>query len=151
VGVHVLSGDRYVFDKVLGVAGVKGFCGGFGSAALQAFGEPNIRQFVGEAVSESLKLEAVLGQLDTPKKVVIMHYAPVPDTCVGENPEIFPFLGTSRLAAPVDQFGADAVFHGHAHHGVVRGKTRSGVPVYNVSMPLLAKATPEHRFLVVEV
>ncbi|HYV49076.1 MAG TPA: metallophosphoesterase, partial [Myxococcaceae bacterium] len=85
VGVHCLDGDQFIFDKVLGIAGVKGFCGGFGNATLQAFGEGPIKQFVGEAVSESLKLEAALSQLDTPRKVVIMHYAPIPETCTGEN------------------------------------------------------------------
>lgn len=151
VGVRCLDGDHFIFDKVLGIAGVKGFCGGYGNATLQAFGEGPIKQFVGEAVSESLKLEAALGQLDTPRKVVIMHYAPIAETCLGENPEILPFLGTSRLAMPVDQFGADAVFHGHSHHGVALGHTRSGVPVYNVAMPLLARSTPDHRFVVVEI
>jgi Icc-related predicted phosphoesterase len=151
VGVHCLDGDHFIFDKVLGIAGVKGFCGGFGNATLQAFGEGPIKQFVGEAVSESLKLEAALSQLDTPRKVVIMHYAPISETCTGENLEIHPFLGTSRLEMPVDQFGVNAVFHGHAHHGAPEGKTRAGVPVYNVAMPLLAKLNPDHRFVVVEV
>ncbi|HEY8207269.1 MAG TPA: metallophosphoesterase [Myxococcaceae bacterium] len=151
VGVHCLDGDHFIFDKVLGIVGVKGFCGGFGHATLQAFGEGTIKAFVGEAVSESLKLEAALSQLDTPRKVVIMHYAPIPETCAGENPELYPFLGTNRLAMPVDQFGVNAVFHGHAHHGTPEAKTRAGVPVYNVAMPLLIKVNPEHRFVVVEV
>jgi Icc-related predicted phosphoesterase len=151
LNIHCLDGDHYVFDKVLGIAGVKGFCGGFGSAALQAFGEGPIKAFVGEAVSESLKLEAALGQLATPKKIAILHYAPILETCRGENPEIYPFLGASRLAIPVDQFGAHAVFHGHSHFGQLEGRTRAGVPVYNVAMPLLAKLTPDHRFIVVEV
>jgi Icc-related predicted phosphoesterase len=151
VGVHILDGDHYVFEKVLGVAGVKGFGGGYGSAMLQAFGEPQTKAFVAEGVSESLKLEAALGQLDTPKKVVIMHYAPVLETLIGENEEIHPFLGTSRLAVPLDHYGAQYVFHGHAHHGALEGKTPRGIPVLNVSMPLLAKHTPEQRFVVVEV
>lgn len=151
VGVRCLDGDHYIFDKVLGIAGVKGFCGGFGNATLQAFGEGPIKQFVSEGVNESLKLEAALGQLDTPRKVVIMHYSPIAETCTGENPEILAFLGTSRLEMPVDQFGANAVFHGHSHHGVPVGRTRNGVPVYNVAMPLLAKSTPDHRFVVVEI
>lgn len=151
VGVHCLDGDQYIFDRVLGIAGVKGFCGGFGNATLQAFGEAPVKHFVGEAVSESLKLEAALSQLDTPRKVVIMHYAPISETCAGENLELYPFLGTSRLAMPVDQFGVNAVFHGHAHHGAPEGKTRAGVPVYNVAMPLLVKLNPDHRFVVVEV
>lgn len=151
VGVRCLDGEHVVFEKVLGIAGVKGFAGGFGSATLQAFGEGPIKQFVQEGVSESLKLEAALAQLDTEKKVVIMHYAPIVETCEGENPEIRPFLGTSRLAMPVDMFRADAVFHGHAHHGKYEGKTPGGIPVYNVALPLMARTAPEHRFAIIEV
>ncbi|MBU8897642.1 metallophosphoesterase [Corallococcus sp. H22C18031201] len=151
VGVHVLDGDHFIFEKALGVAGVKGFAGGFGNATLQAFGEPQTKAFVQEAVSESLKLEAALSHLDTPQRVVIMHYAPIPETLEGENVEIRPFLGTSRLSMPIDHYGAAYVFHGHAHHGSREGRTKSGIPVYNVAMPLLAKYTPEQRFVVLEV
>jgi Icc-related predicted phosphoesterase len=150
-GVYCLDGDRYVFEKVLGVAGIKGFGGGYENATLQAFGEPVCKAFVQEAVSESLKLEVALAQLATPKKVVIMHYAPIAATTQGENPEIRPFLGTSRLAGPVNRYGADAIFHGHSHHGTLRGKTDRGVPVYNVAMPLLKQHTPEQRFALVEI
>ena len=151
VGVHVLDGDHFIFDRVLGVAGVKGFGGGFGNATLQAFGEAQTKAFVQEAVSESLKLEAALSHLDTPRKVVIMHYAPIPETLEGENMEIRPFLGTSRLSMPVDHYGAEAVFHGHAHHGSHSGKTKSGIPVYNVAMPLMTKLNAEQRFMLLKV
>ncbi|MFZ5470723.1 MAG: metallophosphoesterase family protein [Myxococcota bacterium] len=150
-GVRVLDGDYYVFEKTLGVAGVKGFGGGYGNATLQAFGEPQTKSFVQELVSESLKLEAALGQLDTPKRVVLLHYSPIPGTTEGENPEIRPFLGSSRLMGPIDRYGADAVFHGHCHHGALRGKTDKGVPVYNVAMHALRRHDPEQRFLVVEL
>ncbi|RKH14179.1 metallophosphoesterase [Corallococcus sp. CA053C] len=151
VGVHILDGDHFIFEKVLGVAGVKGFGGGFGNATLQAFGEGETKSFVQEAVKESLKLEAALSHLDTEKKVVIMHYAPIPETLEGENIEIRPFLGTSRLSMPIDHYGAAYVFHGHAHHGAREGKTKSGIPVFNVAMPLLTKFTPEQRFALMEV
>jgi len=151
VNVRLLDGDKFVFEKVLGVAGIKGFGGGFENATLQAFGERQIKEFVQEAVSESLKLEAALGQLVTPKKVVIMHYAPIAATTQGEIPELRPFLGTSRLAGPVNRYGADAIFHGHSHHGSLRGQTERGVPVYNVAMPLLKQHTPEQRFVLLEV
>ncbi|XXF81564.1 metallophosphoesterase [Myxococcaceae bacterium GXIMD 01537] len=150
-GVRVLDGDHYIFEKVVGVAGVKGFGGGFGNATLQAFGEGQTKAFVQEAVTESLKLEAALSHLDTPRKVIIMHYAPIAETLEGENTEIRPFLGTSRLAMPIDHYGAEAVFHGHAHHGSPLGKTRSGIPVYNVAMPLMTRLTPEQRFALLEV
>jgi Icc-related predicted phosphoesterase len=150
VKVVVLDGDHAVFDHRLGVAGVKGFGGGFDRALLQAFGEPAVKAFVQEAVNEGLKLEAALAQLDTPKKVVLVHYAPIAATTEGELPEIRPFLGTTRLAACCDSFGALAVFHGHAHHGAPEGRTPSGIPVYNVAMPVL-KRVSDKRFRVVEV
>jgi Icc-related predicted phosphoesterase len=129
---------------------VKGFAGGFERSLLQAFGEPAVKAFVQEGVNEGLKLEAALAQLDTPKKVVLMHYAPIAATTDGEVPEIRPFLGTTRLAAPCDAFGALAVFHGHAHHGAPEGRTPGGIPVYNVAMPVL-KRVAEKRFIVVEL
>jgi len=149
--VHFLDGDHYVFEKTLGIAGIKGFGGGFGRATLQAFGEGPTKAFVQEGVNESLKLEAALGQLETLKKVVMLHYSPIPDTCVGEQPEIMPFLGTSRLSYPIDHYGAAVVFHGHSHFGSREGKTPGGIRVLNVAMPLLAKTTPEQRFALVEV
>ena len=150
VKVVVLDGDHAVFDKRIGIAGVKGFAGGFERSLLQAFGEPAVKAFVQEAVNEGLKLEAALAQLDLPKKVVLMHYAPIAATTDGEIAEIRPFLGTTRLAAPCDAFGALAVFHGHAHHGAPSGRTPGGIPVYNVAMPVL-KRISEKRFVVVEL
>jgi Icc-related predicted phosphoesterase len=149
--VAVLDGEYAVFDKRLGVAGVKGFACGFDKGTLQAFGEPAIKAFVQEAVNEALKLEAALGQIDTVHRVVIMHYSPVAATTEGEKPEIRPFLGTSRLAMPVDAFGAQAVFHGHAHHGALEGRTPRGIPVYNVAMPLLRRHFDGRRFRVIDI
>ncbi len=150
VKVEILDGDHAVFDKRLGVAGVKGFGGGFEKGMLQAFGEPIVKAFVQEAVNEGLKLEAALGQLDVPKKIVIMHYAPIVATTDGEDPEIRAYLGTTRLSTPCDSFGALAIFHGHAHHGVPDGLTPKKIPVYNVAMPLLRRVF-DRRFRVVEL
>jgi uncharacterized protein len=149
--VEVLDGDHAVFDKRLGIAGVKGFAGGFEKAMLQAFGEPVIKAFVQEAVNEALKLEAALAQLDMEKRVVLMHYAPIAATCDGEDPQLRPYLGTTRLAGPCEAFGATAIFHGHAHHGTLEGRTPNGIPVYNVAMPLLRKLMDDKRFRVVDV
>jgi Icc-related predicted phosphoesterase len=149
--VEVLDGDHAVFDKRLGIAGVKGFAGGFEKGMLQAFGEPLVKAFVQEAVNEGLKLEAALAQLDLQKKIVIVHYAPIAQTTDGEDPEIRAYLGTTRLAAPCEAFGAVAVFHGHAHHGTPEGRTPKGIPVYNVAMPLLRKTFDDKRFRVFDL
>jgi Icc-related predicted phosphoesterase len=150
VKIEVLDGDHAVFDRRLGIAGVKGFAGGFEQGMLQAFGEPMVKAFVQEAVNEALKLEAALAQLEITKKVVLMHYAPIAATVEGEATELKAFLGTTRLTVPCDAFGALAVFHGHAHHGATEGRTPKGIPVYNVAMPVLRRAF-DRRFRVFDL
>jgi Icc-related predicted phosphoesterase len=138
-GVTMLDGDACEFHGV-GVAGVKGFGGGFGRRALAPWGEAIIKQFVHEAVDEALKLEAALARLRTKQIVALLHYAPIQQTVEGEPLEIFPFLGSSRLEEPISRYPVTLVFHGHAHRGQLEGATKTGVPVYNVSMPLLTRA-----------
>jgi len=121
-GLKVLDGTAYERDGV-GFAGTKGFVGGFGRGMLTAFGEPEVKQFVQASIDEALKLERAMAQLRTPKRVVVVHYSPIPGTVQGEAAEIFPFMGTTRLAEVLDRHGADLVLHGHAHHGKLEGKT----------------------------
>ncbi|HEV8141943.1 MAG TPA: metallophosphoesterase [Methylomirabilota bacterium] len=141
VGVMLLDGDAQEVEGV-GFAGVKGFAGGFGPRALAPWGEPSIKNFVHEAVNEALKLEAALARLRTPQRVAVLHYAPILGTVSGEPPEIYPFLGSSRLEDPLNRYPVTAVFHGHAHRGSLEGRTREGAPVYNVAMPLLVQSFP---------
>jgi len=152
-GVTMLDGESCEFHGV-GIAGVKGFAGGFGARMLQAWGEPTIKGFVREAVDEVLKLESALSQLHMEHRIVLTHYAPIRATVVGEAPEIFPFLGSSRLEEPLVTFGVTAAFHGHAHAGSPQGHARGDIPVYNVAMPLLGKCYPDdppYRLLKVEL
>jgi Icc-related predicted phosphoesterase len=135
----------------VGFAGAKGFGGGFDKHMLAPFGEESIKHFVNEAVSESLRLEVALNSLRTEKVVVVLHYSPIAATVVGEPPEIFPFLGSSRLAETIDHFDVNAVFHGHAHHGTYEGKTMKGTPVYNCCLQLVQKIKPEQPYALVEV
>jgi Icc-related predicted phosphoesterase len=141
VGVMLLDGDAQEVEGV-GFAGVKGFAGGFGPRALAPWGEPSIKNFVHEAVNEALKLESALARLRTPQRVAVLHYAPILGTVSGEPPEIYPFLGSSRLEDPLNRYPVTAVFHGHAHRGSLEVRTREGAPVYNVAMPLLVQSFP---------
>lgn len=140
-GIKVLDGSAYERDGV-GFAGTKGFVGGFGRGMLTAFGEPEVKTFVRASIDEALKLERAMSQLRTQKRVVVLHYSPIATTVEGEAQEIYPFLGTSRLAEVVDRHGADLVLHGHAHHGRCDGKTQGGVPVHNVAITLLQRQSP---------
>jgi Icc-related predicted phosphoesterase len=144
-GVHLLDGDAIEIHGV-GFAGVKGFCGGFGARALGAWGEPMIKTFVQESISEALKLEAALARLRATPRVALLHYSPVVSTVEGEPLEIYPFLGSTRLEDPLVRYDVDVVFHGHAHHGQAEGRTAGGAPVYNVSWPLLQRTQPEQPF-----
>lgn len=140
-GIKVLEGSAYERDGV-GFAGCKGFVGGFGRGALTAFGEPEIKAFVRASIEETLKLERAMSHLRTPKRVVVLHYSPIAATVEGEAREIYPFLGTSRMAEVIDRHGADLVLHGHAHNGTLSGQTTAGIPVQNVAITLLQAQKP---------
>jgi len=150
-GATVLDGEATEVYGV-GFAGVKGFAGGFGRGALGPWGEQAVKDFVQEAVNEALKLEAALARLRTERRVAVLHYAPIRGTVDGEPPEIYPYLGSSRLEEPINRYRVSAVFHGHAHRGSAEGRTATGVPVYNVAMPLLARLNPDRPpYLIVEL
>ena len=132
-GMIVLDEQAHEIDGV-GFAGVKGFLGGYGRGELAPFGEPIIKAFVDEAMKEARKLENQLRQLRTERSVAVLHYSPITGTIEGEPPAIFQYLGSQRLAEPIDRFEhVKAVVHGHAHHGTYEGRTQRGIPVYNVA------------------
>lgn len=149
-GIKVLDGTGYERDGV-GFAGTKGFIGGFGRGVLTAFGEPEVKAFVKASIDEALKLERGMSQLRAGKRVVVLHYSPIAGTVNGERPEIFPFLGTSRLAEVIDRHGADLVLHGHAHHGTPNGRTTTGIPVHNVAIGLLQAQQPPGAYRVFDI
>jgi len=136
-GVCMLNGTSHEIGGV-GFAGAKGFVGGFGRYMLSPFGEQAVKTFVQEAVEDANQLENSIRSLRTQRSVVLLHYAPVVETVIGEPPEIHAFLGSSRLGETIDRYdNISLVVHGHAHRGGPEGKTNRGVPVYNVALPVL--------------
>jgi Icc-related predicted phosphoesterase len=141
-GVIVLEGDSVALSlngTSLGIAGAKGFGGGFVGACGHAFGEAEMKDFMNATEAAAARLESSLRALRTRYKVALLHYSPVKETLAGERLEIYPFLGSFRLAEALDSGGADLVVHGHAHHGAEKGITAGGIPVRNVAMPLLRR------------
>ena len=150
-GVTILNGDAIEIQGV-GFAGVKGFGGGFGRRSIGAWGEEIIKKFVHETIEEALKLESALARLRTPQKIAVLHYSPIQATVLGEPPEITAFLGSTRLEEPIDRYRVSTVFHGHAHHGTLEGRTKGNAVVYNVAMPLLKIKFPDQQpFRLVEI
>ena len=142
-GLTVLEGDGVVLDTPggrLGVAGVKGFGGGFAGRCASEFGEPEMKTFMRRTERSAARIEDGLTSLTTDVRLVLLHYAPVKDTVVGERPEIYPFLGSFLLARAVDAVGADLVVHGHAHAGTEQGVTPGGVRAPNVAQPLIRRS-----------
>src|SRR5712671_7554723 len=121
-GVTMLDGTA-TEGLGVGFAGVKGFAGGFGERALQAWGEEPIKRFVHEAVNEALRLESALAKLRTTHRIALLHYSPIQATIEGEPLEVYAFMGTSRLEEPLNRYRVSAVFHGHAHRGSPEGRT----------------------------
>jgi Icc-related predicted phosphoesterase len=150
-GIQVLDGDTAVVDigeHRLGVAGLKGFGGGFAGRCCSVFGEPEMKAFAKVSHDAADRLRAALRMLceeGADRRVALLHYAPVPDTLRGEPLEIYPFLGSYLLAEAVDQAGADLVVHGHAHAGIERGTTPGRVPVRNVAQPVIRRAYAVYR------
>lgn len=153
-GVHVLDGEAIILEGI-GFAGVKGFGGGFDNHMLSMFGEGAMKAFVQEAVDEALHLDRALARLDSEregiKKVVLMHYAPIKDTVIGEPEAIFPFLGSSRLAEPLTRRQVVAAFHGHAHVGTLESSIGGTVKVFNVARHILQKEGLETPYLLFDV
>lgn len=141
-GVIVLDGES-VEVHGLGIAGIKGFCGGFGRYSLGPWGESATKAFVHEAIDEALKLESALARLRTPQRLALLHFSPIRGTVEGEPLEIYPFLGSSRLEEPLLRYPVSAAVHGHAHKGCLDGTMSNGVPVYNAALPLLRRLFPE--------
>ena len=145
-GAEVLEGESTVVragDARVGVAGTKGFGGGFVGASAGEFGEPVMKEFVRLSRRCADGLRTALEGLDEEGcdvRVALTHYSPVPETLAGEPLEIYPFLGSYLLAEAIDTAGADLAVHGHAHAGTEHGMTTGGVKVRNVAQPVIGRA-----------
>jgi len=136
-GLVVLDREHVVLELgelEVGIVGTKGFVGGFAGAEIPDFGEPALRQIYQETSLEvealEVGLEAIAG---CHRRIVLLHYAPITDTIVGEPESIWAFLGSSRLAGPIGMHRPELVVHGHAHHGARQGAIGT-VPVHNVAV-----------------
>ncbi|MFF5923776.1 metallophosphoesterase [Streptomyces flavochromogenes] len=145
-GVSVLEGQSVTFSvagHTVGVAGAKGFCGGFAGRSAGAFGEPEMKAWVRTAHIGAERLSTALEELSADRcevRIALTHFSPVPDTLAGEPVEIYPFLGSYLLAEAIDAVGADLAVHGHAHLGTEHGRTAGGVRVRNVAQPVIDRA-----------
>ena len=142
-GVQVLEGSGTVIEAGgarIGIAGSKGFGGGFAGACGSDFGEPEMKAFIRHTQKLSDQLARALDDLDADIRIALLHYSPIPATLQGERLEIYPFLGSYLLAEAIDRSGADLVLHGHAHGGTERGVTPAGIRVRNVAQPVIRSA-----------
>ena len=141
-GIVVLDRSHHVLECCgahVGIAGAKGFVGGFTGSHIPDFGEPLLRELYAQGMEEVAALDAALREIALcPFRIALLHYAPTSETLQGERREIWAFLGTDRLAAPILEHNPDLVLHGHAHAGTFEGRIGE-VPVYNVSVPVMGE------------
>jgi len=148
-GVIVLEGNNVVLKvgkHSVGIAGMKGFGGGFFGACVTEFGEPELKAFARHSRIQASILRQSLLSLDTDFRFALTHYAPVEGTLLGELREIYPFLGSYLLAEAIDACGVQAGFHGHAHSGTEKGQTKGGVPIRNVAQMVIGHAYNVYSF-----
>lgn len=142
-GVIILEGTSVTMNiggYSVGIAGSKGFGGGFVGACGSDFGEPEMKAFMRHSKSHAKALEDAIKEMQADYKIVLLHYSPTAQTLVGEKKEIYPFLGSYYLAEAIDHGRADIAFHGHAHGGIEKGETPGGTPVRNVAQPVIRHA-----------
>lgn len=142
-GITVLEGTGTVLECAggrLGIAGAKGFGGGFAGRCASDFGEPEMKAFVRTTSTIADRLGETLRALDCDLLVALTHYSPVPDTLAGEPLEIYPFLGSYLLGQAIDSAPTALALHGHAHAGTERGTTPGGIRVRNVAHPVIKQA-----------
>ncbi|HKS47912.1 MAG TPA: metallophosphoesterase [Amycolatopsis sp.] len=142
-GIRVLEGTATTIDvdgQRLGVAGVKGFGGGFAGKCASRFGEREMKGFVDHTIDRADALRSALADIDADMRVALTHYSPIPETLRGEPPEIYAFLGCYQLGEAIDESEVDLAIHGHAHFGCEQGVTPGGVRVRNVAQPVIRSA-----------
>ncbi|MGH2949644.1 MAG: metallophosphoesterase family protein [Solirubrobacteraceae bacterium] len=141
-GIVVLERSHHVLEicgAEVGVVGTKGFVGGFAGSHIPDFGEPLLRRVYADGMAEVAALDEGLRAVALcPFRIALLHYAPTTQTLEGERRDIWAFLGTDRLAAPILEHNPDLVLHGHAHAGTFEGRVGE-VPVYNVSVPVMGE------------
>jgi Icc-related predicted phosphoesterase len=141
-GIRMLDKSSAVVEvgeTSVGIAGAKGFVGGFPDSALPDFGEPSLRRVYAETTEEVEGLGRALEEISScAVRIVLLHYAPTSATLDGEPPGILAFLGSDRLAGPIAQHRPDIVLHGHGHMGTFKGEI-GDVPVYNVAQQVIGK------------
>jgi Icc-related predicted phosphoesterase len=123
----------------VGVAGVKGFVGGFRGSSWSNFGEALFRQAYAETTADVEALDTTLKAIaGCDVRVALLHYAPISETLVGEPEGLWVVLGAERLARPLLAHRPDLVLHGHAHHGAFAGSL-DGIPVHNVAVHVMGR------------
>jgi len=136
-GVRMLSRSWATCEVAgleLGVVGTKGFVGGFPGCVLPDFGEPLLREVYAETTRDAEAIARGLREIvHCDLRIVLLHYAPVEATVMGEPAGIHVLLGSDRLATPIAECGADLVLHGHSHAGSFEGRIGQ-IPVYNVAV-----------------
>lgn len=141
-GIRMLDKSSAVVEvgeTSVGIAGAKGFVGGFPDSALPDFGEPSLRRVYAETTAEVEGLGRALEEISScAVRIALLHYAPTSATLEGEPPGILAFLGSDRLAGPIAQHRPDIVLHGHGHMGTFKGEIGE-VPVYNVAQAVIGK------------
>jgi len=80
-------------------------------------------------------VEKLLSELNTDMKILLIHYAPTYKILEGENPRVYPELGSKAYERVIIEQKPDIVINGHSHRGSKKAWIET-IPVFNVAFPL---------------
>ena len=138
----VIEGEHVPLDidgRSVGIAGVKGFGGGFANACATAFGEDVMKAFVSETVDAAERLEVGLASLDTDVRIVVTHYSPSRTRCAANASRSTRSSAATCWPRPSTASAPTSPSTATPTPAIEKGVTPSGVRVRNVAQPVLRR------------
>ena len=130
----------------------EGLCWRIRSRRAGPWGEQAIKHFVQEAVDEALKLEAALARLRTNSASRCCTTRRFAAPSKVSRRRSFPISARAASRSRSTAIASAPSFTGTRIADAPEGRTSTGVPVYNVAMPLMARLNPDRPpYLVVEL
>jgi len=101
---------------------------------------PNVKR-VFERRAE--RAEALLRKtlLSVDHTILLMHYSPCTETCVGEGDRSFARLGSRKFYTLISNLQPDLVVHGHVHNSTTHKASIGTTVVRNVALPAVGSIT----------
>lgn len=127
-----------VDGTILGIVGTQGSLDK--PTDWQRINVPNVKRvFERRAERAEALLRKTLPSVDY--TILLMHYSPCTETCVGEGNRSFAWLGSRKFYTLISNLQPDLVIHGHVHNSTTHNASIGTTVVRNVALPAVGSIT----------